>query len=122
MIRQKLIEAVDQGAETTVLPVEELVLFLNDLYAVAKHETFVRTPYTIAEIDDAMRAIAGEAGVRPGDWGWNRPHAMLNTASKAWIERRVEDKHTNILRSAILDMNETGCLRPHDGVWPERAA
>ena len=75
-------------------------------------------PYTIKEIDDAMRAIGGEGTVRVGDFGWSRPIAMLSAASKAWIDQRPEDGHSLILRSALLDLNQTGCLRPHDGVWP----
>lgn len=82
--------------------------------------SFTRIPYTIDQIDDAVRVIAGDYAVRRGDFGWNRPHAMLGAAAKAWIEQLPEDAHTSILRSAILDMNDDGCLKPHDGIWPER--
>lgn len=75
--------------------------------------------YTIAEIDDALRAIGGENAVRIGDSSWSRPLTMLSIASKAWIEGYPEDKHTAILRSALLDLNVKGVLRPHDGVWPD---
>jgi hypothetical protein len=77
------------------------------------------TTYTIASIDEAMRQIAGERAVRPGDYGWNRVTTMLSVASRAWIDERPEDEHSRILRAALRDLNTKGCLTPSDGVWPE---
>ncbi len=76
------------------------------------------TPYTIDQIDDAIRAIAGERAVRRGDYGWHRVHAMLGAAGQAWIDQRPEDAHSDILRTALKDLNKDGYLRPYDGKWP----
>lgn len=78
-----------------------------------------KTPYTIDQIDEAIRAIVGNNGVDRTSASWARPHAMLSAAGQSWINQRPEDHHSAILRSAPLDLNKTGCLHPHDGVWPE---
>lgn len=75
--------------------------------------------YTIAQVDEAIRVIAGHHAVRPGDWGWSRPHACLSAASRAWIEERPEDEHSAILRSAIRDLDEHGFFKPVDGAFPK---
>jgi hypothetical protein len=74
--------------------------------------------YTIDQIDEAIRAIAGEWAVRRGDPSWNRPSAMTMAAEKAWIAERVEDEHSARLRAALLDLAKYGWLKPM-GPWPD---
>lgn len=77
------------------------------------------TDYTVDQIDDALRAILGDDGVRVGDPGWHRTTQMIAAASVAWQKERPEDHHARILRDALRDLSEFGSLRPTNNVWPE---
>ena len=74
--------------------------------------------YTIDELDEAIRLIAGDHAVRLDEPGWNRPRAALSAAATAWTDDRPEDEHSMRLRQAIHDMNRLGHLKPRDGVFP----
>lgn len=79
----------------------------------------VAESYTIAQIDDAMRAISGERAVRVGEPGWHRTTQMIACAARAWINQRPDDDHARALRAGLLDLEQDGKLKPHDGVWPD---
>lgn len=83
------------------------------------YDVNMETRYTIAEIDEAIEAVVPHYTKAVQGYGWSRPHAMLSAAAVAWVNERPEDRHTAVLRAGIRDMNRTGCLHPHDGVWPE---
>lgn len=81
--------------------------------------TFQKVPYTIDQLDESIRAIAGDFAVRLDDTSWARTSAVLAAAGKAWIECYPEDQHTAILRSAALDLNKKARFDPVDGIWPD---
>lgn len=74
------------------------------------------TPYTLADVDAALREILGHRifdALRQSP-SWSRPQLMKDAAAECFTRQRPEDQHSAVLRAAIQHMNKKGVIMPED--------
>lgn len=67
-------------------------------------------PYTLAELDEAIREVL-ENYLHPS---LDQKQILAAACAVAWITNRPEDQYTRILRSAYADLEKYGAFRPRE--------